>query len=82
MSSLYDNLFGPLDSDFCFIFFVLMLISFFYLVLTILAMVGYVFAAKKKDKKIVGALTSNALMLAIAYFTHRTLYSMCISSLR
>ena len=80
--SLYDNLFGPLDSDFCNIFYIFMIITFIYLVLSILAMIAYVFSNKKKDKKIVGLIFTNAIFMAIAYFTHRTLYSMCISSLR
>ena len=80
--SLYDNVFGPLDSDFCNIFFLFMIITFIYLIITILAMFGYLFSAKKKDKKVVGILFSNAVFMFVAYFTHRTLYSMCISSLR
>ncbi len=80
--SLYDNVFGPLDSDFCNIFFVFMIITFIYLVLSIFGMIAYMFSKKRKDGKIVGLFFTNAVFMAIAYFTHRTLYSMCISTLR
>lgn len=80
--SLYDNIFGPLDSDFCNIFFIFMIITFIYLVLSIIGMIGYMFSNKKKDSKIVGLFFTNAVFMAVAYFTHRTLYSMCISTLR
>tara|TARA_A100001035_G_C27502476_1_gene372641 strand:- start:165 stop:410 length:246 start_codon:yes stop_codon:yes gene_type:complete len=80
--SVYNNLFGPLDSDYCVIFFVLMVISFIYLALTVLLAIGYMFSSKKKDGKVFGFLFTNAIILAIAYFAYRTLYSMCLSSLR
>lgn len=79
--SVYNNLFGPLNSDYCMIFYVLMLITFFYLIISVLMILGYLLASKKKEGKVVGLLTTNALIMLIAYFTHRTLYSMCISSL-
>lgn len=80
--SLYNNLFGPLDSDYCVIFFVLMIISFIYLVLSLLLAIGYIFSNKRKDGKLVSIFFTNAFIMGIAYFTHRTLYSMCLSSLR
>ena len=79
--SVYNNLFGPLNSDYCMIFYVLMLITFFYLVISVLMILGYLLASKKKEGKVVGLLTTNALIMLIAYFTHRTLYSMCVASL-
>ena len=79
--SVYNSLFGPLNSDYCMIFYVLMLITFFYLVISVLFILGYLLASKKKEGKVVGLLTTNALIMLIAYFTHRTLYSMCIASL-
>jgi len=80
--SMYNQLFGPLDSDYCMIFFVLMVIAFIYLVLSVLGMIGYMFSSKKRDSKIFGLFLTNALMMVFVYFTHRTLYSMCLSSLR
>jgi ABC-type bacteriocin/lantibiotic exporter with double-glycine peptidase domain len=80
--SIYDTVFGPLDSDFCNIFYILMIVTFIYLILNILGMIAYMFNNKKKDSKINGLFFTNIVGTAIAYFTHRTLYSMCISTLR
>lgn len=80
--SMYNQLFGPLDSDYCMIFFVLMVIAFIYLVLSVLGMITYMFSSKKRDTKLFGLFLTNTILMAFVYFTHRTLYSMCLSSLR
>jgi dolichyl-phosphate-mannose--protein O-mannosyl transferase len=81
--SIYNDLFGPLDSDYCNIFFFFMVLAFVYFLISMVGLFIVILSKnQKKDGKTIGLILTNAIMMLIVYFTHRTLYSMCISSLR
>jgi len=75
--NFYNMLFGPLSSDFCNLFFVLMLVALFFIILNI---IGLLFAATK-NKKLYPLFISNLITGLFMYVHSRILYSMCLSSL-
>jgi hypothetical protein len=75
--SLEKMLFGPVNSDYCLLFYVLMILVFIGIVLNALAMVYELLNKQKLNKALVLSLVHGLIL----YFTHRILYSMCISSL-
>tara|TARA_B100001063_G_scaffold232911_2_gene248544 strand:+ start:1427 stop:1660 length:234 start_codon:yes stop_codon:yes gene_type:complete len=75
--SLEKMLFGPVNSDYCLLFYVLMVLVFIGIVLNALAMVYELLNKQKLNKALVSSLVHGIIL----YFTHRILYSMCISSL-
>lgn len=74
---MYNLLFGPLSSDYCNLFFVFMLIGLLFIVVNI---IGLLYALN--HNKLIPLFSSNLIMALITYFTHRILYSMCLSSLQ
>jgi len=81
--SVYNDLFGPLDSDYCNIFFFFMIFALVYFLISIIGLFIILLSKnQKKDGKLIGLFLTNSIMMLIVYFTHRTLYSMCITSLR
>ena len=79
--SLYNQVFGPLNADYCLIFYVLMVFTFFSLVMVVLAGVMYVLRGGKLDKRMCGLGIMNVLVTLVGYLAYRTLYSMCAASL-
>ena len=79
--SLYNQVFGPLNADYCLIFYVLMVFTFVSLVMITLGAVMYLFNGGKLNMKVGGLLCMNSLVTLVAYFAYRTLYSICLSSL-
>jgi len=81
--SIYNDIFGPLDSDYCNIFFFFMVFAFIYFLISIIGLFVVLLNKKKEGKSnLIGLIMTNSIMMLLVYFTHRTLYSMCISSLR
>lgn len=75
--SLVSLLFGPLNSNFCMLFYVLMVVVF----LGIVSILGTMFFLLVNGKKIDVTYVSLLLNFVIVYFTHRILYSMCRNTL-
>lgn len=75
--SLESLLFGPLNSNFCMLFYVLMVVVF----LGIVSILGTMFFLLINGKKIDVTYVSLLLNFVIVYFTHRILYSMCRNTL-
>ena len=71
------KLFGPLDGQWCLYFYVLAVISFVFLVMSVGNLVMCLFSKKKMNMVSILA----TVQLLIAYFVNRLLYSMCASSL-
>jgi len=76
-SEIMKKLFGPLDGQWCLYFYVLAVISFVFLVMSVGNLVMCLFS--KKKMKMTSVLAT--VQLLIAYFINRLLYSMCSSSL-
>lgn len=76
-SEIMKKLFGPLDGQWCLYFYVLAVISFVFLVMSVGNLVMCLFS--KKKMKMTSVLAT--VQLLIAYFINRLLYSMCASSL-
>ena len=73
---LYNMLFGPLSADYCNLFFVFMTVGLLFIVTNI---IGLLYATN--NTKLFPLFISNLIMAVFTYFTHRILYSMCLSSL-
>lgn len=76
-SEIMKKLFGPLDGQWCLYFYVLAVITFVFLVMSVGNLVMCLFSKKKMNMTSVLA----TVQLLIAYFINRLLYSMCASSL-
>lgn len=77
-----DNMFfGPLDSSYCIIFYVFMVI-FFLSLLVVVAKTVYdgVFSSKKLNARDVFMMVLAVLYAALLYLHQRLLYSMCVKS--
>ena len=81
MESVEDFLFGPLDSRYCLIFYVFMVILFLSLVFVVTKSVydGF-FGTKKMGAKEIFMTIGAILYAAILYLHQRLLYSMCVKS--
>ena len=73
----YNLLFGPLSSDFCNLFFIFMLVGLLFIVINV---IGILHSLVNKNK-LLPIFVSNLIMALFTYFTHRILYSMCLTSL-
>jgi hypothetical protein len=79
MSSLQQQLFGPLGKEYCLYFHILSVIGFVFLVMVIL----YTFIvgiSKKKNLEFYVTGVIGSLGYAIFYFQNRLLHSMCVGS--
>lgn len=77
-----NTFFGPLNKDFCVIFYVFTIISFIGICLTILG--GIAFAIKKPKlvtMQVVGTSIVLLFNLLLVYFVYRLFHTMCIKSL-
>ena len=81
MESIEDLLFGPLDSRYCLIFYVFMVVFFLSLVVVVSKSVyDGVFGSKKMGTKEI-FMTIGAILYALILYLHqRLLYSMCVKS--
>jgi len=74
---LYNTLFGPLNSDFCNLFFILMVLALVFIITNVVALL-YSFS---NNIKLIPLFISNLIMSLFIYFLHRVLHSMCLVSL-
>jgi hypothetical protein len=78
MFPLFDRIVGPMSSDACVYFYVVALLSFFLLVLSLL---GLVFKLVKSPKSFHWVSLVVPLNAGLMYFVNRVLYNMCVGSL-
>jgi|APSaa5957512493_1039668.scaffolds.fasta_scaffold496911_1 hypothetical protein len=81
MNEFMDSYFGPLGKEWCLYFYVL---SIFFFVAYILAIIGVIGGFVMKRKKIDALFVANGMALIfntlLAYFVNRLLNTMCINS--
>lgn len=75
MASLIDNLFSPLGKEYCSYFYLLTIIGFIFLLLTILSSLMLLLKGKFNVITCIKSLIGPGLF----YFTYRLLYSMCLN---
>lgn len=78
MSPLFDRIVGPMGSDSCVYFYVVALLSFFLLVLSLLGLVLKLVKSPKSFQWVSLIIPLNA---GLMYFVNRVLYNMCVGSL-
>ena len=80
--SLHDTIFGPVNKNFCVIFYVFTVISFIFLCIAVFGGIA-VFLKKPKllDFKNVFASLLALFNLTLVYFVYRVIHTMCIKSL-
>ena len=72
---LKSDLFSPLSKDYCLYFYILTIISFVFLVISVVNSVMYLSKGKGKVTNAVMSLCGPLLL----YFNNRLLYSMCVN---
>jgi hypothetical protein len=78
--SLNNYLFGPLDTEYCFYFYILSVIHYLIFIFIIGSLVfSLVTGNKKVDMKMITTMLFGSLLYAALYFQNRLLHSMCIS---
>jgi|TARA_B100000242_G_C42880570_1_gene408566 hypothetical protein len=78
MYPLFDRIVGPISSEACVYFYVVALLSFFLLVLSLL---GLVLNLIKKPKSFSLQSLIVPVNAGLMYFVNRVLYNMCVGSL-
>lgn len=76
-----NYLFGPLSSQYCLVFY---LISAYFLIVTVLLIVGFVFQlfSKKMNEMVVFAFILSTISHFVIYIGYRLLYNMCMNTIR
>lgn len=81
LKSFEDMFFGPLDSRYCLIFYVFMVIFFISLVIVVLkALYDGLLGSKKMGTKEIFMIVGGILYATLLYLHQRLLYSMCVKS--
>lgn len=81
LKSFEDMFFGPLDSRYCLIFYVFMVIFFISLVIVVVkAIYDGFFGSKKIGSREIFMIVGGILYSALLYLHQRLLYSMCVKS--
>lgn len=76
----FNGLFSPLDKKYCVYFYFLSLFAFVLMISTIITII-FLLGDFQKNRFVIMNSVSSAVMLGIAYFSNRLLYTMCTSSL-
>lgn len=77
MDSKLQSFFGPLDRKYCDWFFYLSLVSFVFMILTLVSGIFVILQKKLKSEYVLAVLWSSAMYGAF-YFQNRLLYTMCL----
>ena len=77
MNTLNEIFFTPLSKEYCVYFYLMMVIFFVFLAMTMFTIVIRIIKYNKKTDYLL--LTTNAFTLALVYFQNRLLYSMCVN---
>ena len=75
MEDIHDFLFGPLNKDYCMIFYVFMVIDFVLLCLLTITLLGSLTSKKVSIEQIIGGIVGLSLY-SMNYFTNRS-YILC-----
>jgi hypothetical protein len=78
MNKYYQLFFSPLQREWCSYYQILMHLTFFAFVMSIIMCIGHYFVANKKNRLSVLCYLNKISQLGISYFVTRLLYSMCI----
>ncbi len=76
----FNDLFSPLDKKYCIYFYFLSVFAFVLMIFSIISII-FLLGDFQKHKFVIMNSISSAIMLGIAYFSNRLLYTMCTSSL-
>lgn len=79
MENTLDTLFGPLSKQYCVYFYVLSIIGFVLLVLSLLATL-FIGITKRKGIEFYVQMIIGSLAYVIFYFQNRLLHSMCVGN--
>jgi len=77
MDKINEIFFSPLSKEYCVFFYLMSVIMFVLLVMTMIGVVFIILKSKKKTDY--PLLFSNVFTLALVYFQNRLLYSMCVN---
>lgn len=75
MNAINEIFFSELSKDYCVYFYLMMVIFFALLTMTMFTIIVSIIKRNKKTDYLL--LTTNAFTLALVYFQNRILYSMC-----
>ncbi len=76
----FNGLFAPLDKKYCVYFYFLSLFAFVLMIFSIISII-LLLGDFQKHRYVIMNSVSSAIMLGIAYFSNRLLFTMCNSSL-
>ena len=71
------GLFSPLDRKYCMYFYFLSVFAFVLMIFSLISLI-FLFGDFQKNKYVIMNSVSSIIMLGIAYFSNRLLYTMCI----
>jgi len=74
---MFEQLFGPLDRKYCEFFYIMAVVQFVLLVVSVGSLV-FLLSDYKKNKLQLLMTTSHILTLGFVYFYNRLLYTMCL----
>jgi len=74
---MFERLFGPLDRKYCEFFYIMAVVQFVLLVVSVGSLV-FLLSDYKKNKLQLLMTTSHILTLGFVYFYNRLLYTMCL----
>lgn len=72
-----NNLFAPLDKKYCMYFYFLSVMSFIFLIFSVISLI-VLLGDFNKHKYVIMSTVYSTLMLGLSYFSNRLLYTMCI----
>jgi hypothetical protein len=73
----FGGLFSPLDKKYCMYFYFLSVFAFGFMLFSLINLI-FLLGDYRKNKYIVNQTLSSVVMLGIAYFSNRLLYTMCV----
>lgn len=81
MAGINDTLFGPLGEKYCFLFYLLSVVGFVLLALTVVSGLFLVFTSKGNKLQLLLGTLWLAIVYGFLYLQNRLLYSICEKSL-
>lgn len=74
-----DSVYGPLNKEYCVYFYILSVIGFLLMIVSVLS-TFFIGITKRKDSKFYSEMLMISIMYGLIYFHNRLLYSICSSS--
>lgn len=78
-NSLMDSIYGPLNKEYCIYFYILSVIGFMLMIVSILSTL-FIGITKQKNSKFYAEMFMISIMYGLIYFHNRLLHSICTSS--